>query len=52
MNNLKNLLYCNTGAPEAIDAEIIPYPFNLESAPQSIKNPPPPPFRKGGGPEE
>jgi len=52
MNNLQNLLHYDTGTPEVIDAEIIHCPFNLESAPQSIKNPPPPPFRKGGGPEE
>lgn len=30
--HLKNLLYYNTGDPEAIDAEIILYPFDPESA--------------------
>jgi hypothetical protein len=30
--HLKNLLYYNTGNPEAIDAEIIQYPFDPESA--------------------
>jgi hypothetical protein len=29
--HLKNLLYYNTGDPEAIDAEIIHYPFDPES---------------------
>jgi PilZ domain len=29
--HLKNLLYYNTGNPEAIDAEIIHYPFEPES---------------------
>jgi hypothetical protein len=30
--HLKNILYYNTGNPEAIDAEIIHYPFNPESS--------------------
>jgi len=50
--HLKNLLYYNTGNPEAIDAEIIHYPFDPESDSKSIKNPSPPPLRKGGSPEE
>ncbi len=50
--HLKNLLYYNTGNPEAIDAEIIHYPFDPESDSQSIKNSSPPPLRKGRGPEE
>ena len=50
--HLKNLLYYNTGRPEAIDAEIIHYPFDPESDSQSIKNFSPPPLRKGRSPEE
>jgi hypothetical protein len=50
--HLKNLLYYNSGNPEAIDAEIIHYPFNPESDSTSIKNPLPPPLRKGRSPEE
>jgi hypothetical protein len=50
--HLKNLLYYNSGNPEAIDAEIIHYPFNPESDSKSSKNSSPPPLRKGGSPEE
>lgn len=50
--HLKTLLYYNTGNPEAIDAEIIHYPFNTESDSKSIKNSSPPPLRKGESPEE
>jgi hypothetical protein len=50
--HLKNLLYYNSGNPEAIDAEIIHYPFNPESDSKSSKKTSPPPLRKGGSPEE
>ena len=50
--HLKNLLYFNTGNPEAIDAEIIHYPFDPESDSKSIINSSPPPLRKGRSPEE
>jgi len=50
--HLKNLLYFNTGNPEAIDAEIIHYPFDPESDSKSVKNFSPAPLRKGRSPEE
>jgi hypothetical protein len=54
--HLKNLLYYNTGTPEAINAEIIHYPFDPESESdsdsKSIINSSPPPLRKGRSPEE
>jgi hypothetical protein len=51
MNNLKSLLYYDTGNPEVIDAEIILSPFSPESDSQG-NNPSPPPLRKGRSPEE
>ena len=50
--HLKNLLYFNTGNPEAIDAEIIHSPFDPESDSKSVKNFSPAPLRKGRSPEE
>jgi hypothetical protein len=39
--HLKNLLYYNTGDPEAIDAEIIHYPFDPKSGSSAKKEPEP-----------
>jgi len=49
--HLKNLLYYNTGNPEAIDAEIIHYPFDPGSDSSSIKKSSPPSPKKGRSPE-